>query len=911
MRIPKRLFFLLVPTLICCTCGRGQNAARPSAAAAGLKCPVFPADNIWNTPVDKLPLDPHSAEYIRNIGADKPLHPDFAGDPRSGIPYNVVAGNVPKVKAQVDNGESDQDPVPFPPNPLIESGEDHHLLIVDQDACRLYELFNVRPVPGRGWKADSAAHFNLRSNALRPDGWTSADAAGTSIFAGLVRHDEVAAGEIRHAIRFTAPKTRRLNLWPARHYSSRSDDPMLPGMGLRVRLRADFDISGFSRDTQVILRALKKYGMILSDNGQPWFISGAGNPQWEINGMVAEMRKVLGANFEVVDTSPLMKSPNSAAVIQPAPASSAAAARVPMAGKCPVFPADNIWNTAVDTLPLDPRSATYIKNIGPDKPLHPDFAGDPKSGIPFNLVSGVQKKTTVTVPPDESDTSPVPIPANPVVEGGEDHHLLIVDQDTCKLFELFNVAPLPGGGWKADSAAHFDLRSNGLRPMEWTSADAAGTPIFPGLVRHDEVAAGEIRHAIRFTAPKTTRAYVWPARHFASRVDDPNLPPMGLRARLKADFDISGFSKDTQVILRALKKYGMILSDNGQPWFISGAGDPKWDANGMVAEMRKVAGSNFEVVDTTPLMQGPNSAAVIEPAPAAAAAASHVPTVGKCPVFPADNYWNTPVDGLPLDAHSAAYIGNIGPDKPLHPDFAGDPHSGVPYNVVAGSQHKVTPQVDNGESDKGPVPIPANPVVEGGEDHHFLVIDQDACRLYELFNAKPLPGGEWKADSSAYYDLRSNALRPEGWTSADAAGLPMFPGLVRYDEVAAGEIRHAIRFTAPKTTRSFIWPARHFSSRVDDANLPSMGLRLRLKADFDISGFSKETQVILRALKKYGMILADNGLPWFITGAGDPHWNADGMTAEMRRILGSNFEVVDTSSMMRGPNSGASVGKAQ
>jgi len=139
----------------------------------------------------------------------------------------------------------------------------------------------------------------------------------------------------------------------------------------------------------------------------------------------------------------------------------------------------------------------------------------------------------------------------------------------------------------------------------------------------------------------------------------------------------------------------------------------------------------------------------------------------------------------------------------------------------------------------------------------------------------------------------------------------MFPGLVRYDEVAAGEIRHAIRFTAPKTTRSFIWPARHFSSRVDDANLPSMGLRLRLKADFDISGFSKETQVILRALKKYGMILADNGLPWFITGAGDPHWNADGMTAEMRRILGSNFEVVDTSSMMRGPNSGASVGKAQ
>ena len=871
------------------------------------KCPVFPADNIWNTRVDRFPVDPHSSTYIQSIGADKTLHPDFGNDPKSGIPYNVVSGNSRKVEVHAEGGESDQGPAPIPANPELEGGGrgDSHLIVVDTDDCHLYEIFGATKEPAGSWHAYSSAFFDLRSNALRPDGWTSADAAGLPIFSGLVRYDEVAAGEIRHAIRFTAPKTRRGYLWPARHYASRSDDQALPPMGLRVRLRADFDISGFSKEGQVILRAMKTYGMILSDNGGSWYITGAPNPNWDPERLTTELRKVVGSNFEVVDTLSAMRGPNSGAAVEPPPATSTAS-RGPSIGKCPVFPADSIWNTPVDKLPLDPHSSLYIQSIGADKTLHPDFGRDPKSGIPYNVVSGNPRKVDVHAEGGESDTGPAPIPANPLVEGGEDTHLIVVDTDDCHLYEMFGVKREPAGSWHAYSAAYYDLRSNTLRPESWTSADAAGLPIFSGLVRYEEVAAGEIRHAIRFTAPKTRRSYVWPARHYASRTDDQVLPPMGLRVRLRADFDISGFSKQVQVILRALKTYGMILSDNGSPWFITGVPNANWDdGTRMAEELRRIPGSNFEAVDTSSLMRTPGSGVAIEQAPAAAAPAPGGPSIAKCPVFPADNIWNTPIDGLPLDPRSAIYVHSIGLDKPLHPDFGTEPASGIPYNVLSGNLPKVNVKVAPDESDTGPMPMPPNPRLEAGSDAHLIVIDPNACRLDELFAAKPVAGGGWQAGSAAYFDLRSNALRPDGWTSSNAAGLPNFPGLLRYDEVAAGEIRHAIRFTAPKTRRSYVWPARHFASRSDDPTLPPMGLRLRLKAGFDISGFSRETQVILRALKKYGLILSDNGGPWFITGVGDPHWNINPMVEEMRKVKGSDFEVVDTSPLMQGPNSGA------
>jgi|GEM_PF-759945 len=288
-----------------------------------------------------------------------------------------------------------------------------------------------------------------------------------------------------------------------------------------------------------------------------------------------------------------------------------------------VLPADNIWNAPVDTLPLDPQSAAYVASIGTNAIVHADFGsgfwdGGP-IGIPFVPVPGNQPAVAIhyTAYGDESDPGPFPIPPGAPVEGGEasdgDRHVLVVDRDNWILYELYRAFPQPDGSWNADSGARYDLRSNALRPAGWTSADAAGLPIYPGLVRYDEVASGEITHAIRFTAPRTRRAFVWPARHFASSSDDAARPPMGQRFRLKASVDLSGYSAPVQVILRAMKKYGIILADNGASWYISGAPDERWD-NTMLHELDAVRGSDFEAVDCSGLMVDPDSGRV-GPAP--------------------------------------------------------------------------------------------------------------------------------------------------------------------------------------------------------------------------------------------------------------------------------------------------------
>ena len=289
------------------------------------------------------------------------------------------------------------------------------------------------------------------------------------------------------------------------------------------------------------------------------------------------------------------------------------------------------------------------------------------------------------------------------------------------------------------------------------------------------------------------------------------------------------------------------------------------------------------------------------------------PTLAGCPVFPADSVWNTPVDNLPLDPRSSDYIRAIGADNGVHPDFGsglweGAP-IGIPYNVVPGTQPRVNVVFDYAEeSDPGPYPIPPDAEIEGGTassgDRHVLVLDSDNCILYETWSTYPQQDGSWVAGAGAVFDLHSNALRPDGWTSSDAAGLPILPGLVRYDEVAEGEIRHAVRFTAPRTRRAYVWPARHYASSLTGLGYPPMGQRFRLKADFDVSGFSPEVQVILRALKKYGMILADNGSAWFISGMPDPRWNNDHLVSELREVKGSDFEAVDESYLMVDPDSG-------
>jgi hypothetical protein len=261
--------------------------------------------------------------------------------------------------------------------------------------------------------------------------------------------------------------------------------------------------------------------------------------------------------------------------------------------------------------------------------------------------------------------------------------------------------------------------------------------------------------------------------------------------------------------------------------------------------------------------------------------------------------WNKRVDGLPLAANSSTLVSTIGAGAHLHPDFGSYAGYGIPYNLVGGGTTRVRVSFDDAsESDAGPYPIPANPRIEAGSDRHLLVWDTAACKLYELYAAVKTNAG-WHAGSGAIWDLRSNALRPDGWTSADAAGLPILPGLVRYDEVAAGAIRHAIRFTAPVTRSAHIYPARHDAGSGLSASLPPMGARLRLKAGFSMSGFSPRMRVILTAMQRYGIILADNGSSWFFSGASDPRWN-DNELNQLKSLTGSDFEVVNTSGLVNG-----------
>jgi hypothetical protein len=289
-------------------------------------------------------------------------------------------------------------------------------------------------------------------------------------------------------------------------------------------------------------------------------------------------------------------------------AGSAGALRLPTAPACPVFPATNAWNQRVDTAPVAADSAQLISSIGLTTGLHPDFGsglwdGGP-IGIPFDVVSKATPRSRVTFGyADESDRARYPIPKTVHIEGGAqsdgDRHALLVDRSACKLYELYDLRR-GSSGWTAGSGAIFDLRSNKLRPASWTSADAAGLPIFPGLARYDEVARGRIDHALRFTVARTRRAYVYPARHYASSSDDPALPPMGLRVRLKANVDISGFPKQARVVLQALKTYGMIVADNGSNWYVSGAPSPKWN-NDDLHTLGRITGADFEVVDTSAL----------------------------------------------------------------------------------------------------------------------------------------------------------------------------------------------------------------------------------------------------------------------------------------------------------------------
>ena len=303
------------------------------------------------------------------------------------------------------------------------------------------------------------------------------------------------------------------------------------------------------------------------------------------------------------------------------------------------------------------------------------------------------------------------------------------------------------------------------------------------------------------------------------------------------------------------------------------------------------------------------AAALLLPAwPASTAHGRSLPGAPACPIFPQSNHWNRAVDHLPVHGSSDAIVGSIGLDEHMHADFGSGLYEGapigIPFAVVGRRQGRVPVSFEYAsESDRGRHPIPARVPIEGGRgsdgDRHVIVVDRFRCRLHELFAAYPEQGGaRWRAGSGAVWNLRSNRMRPRGWTSADAAGLPILPGLARYDEVRRGRIDHALRFTAQQTRRAFVYPARHFASDLTDPSLPAMGQRLRLKRGFQLSGFPRQSRVVLRALKRYGMILADNGSSWFVSGAPHPGWNNDDLHS-LQRVPGTAFEVVDTSRLPR------------
>ncbi len=335
------------------------------------------------------------------------------------------------------------------------------------------------------------------------------------------------------------------------------------------------------------------------------------------------------------------------------------------------------------------------------------------------------------------------------------------------------------------------------------------------------------------------------------------------------------------------------LADTDRDGTPDGAEDP--DADGLPNVAEQAAGTNPRASDTD--RDGTGDATDPDPLHAPAPV---LPGAESCTVFPVTNVWNTPIDARPVRADSATLIGSIGTTRTFHMDFGSNEEYGIPYQVVDAStpRHAVSFEYDD-ESDAGPYPIPDAPLIEAGSDGHLLLVDADACRLYELYAAHQ-SGGAWYAGSGAQWDLASNALRPTDWTSADAAGLPIVPGLVRYDEVLAGRILHALRFTAPQTRRAYIYPARHWASSSTSTSLPPMGLRLRLKATANLSGLSHDARVIAVALQRYGMILADNGSPWYVSGMSDPRFDDDALH-ELGRFTGADLEVVDTTGLVNGP----------
>ncbi len=357
-----------------------------------------------------------------------------------------------------------------------------------------------------------------------------------------------------------------------------------------------------------------------------------------------------------------MRGASAAALVLSSSVSALTAAASPAAGACPAFPANNVWNTDISALPVHPSSAAWLGNMGgPSRLLHPDFgpSGGYPYGIPFNLVDARHPKINIAFTySSESDHVPYPFGSDTSIEGGPgatgDRHAIMIDQSTCTLYELYNAQYNGPTGSTAGSGATWSLAGNGLRPAGWTSADAAGLPIFPGLLRVEEVNAGSVQHAIRFTTQQTDRSYIWPARPQAGAASNPSLPPMGARFRLRTGFDTSRFSAATQVVLKAMKHYGLILADNGSNWYFQGAAETGW-SDTMISELKTIPAGQFDAIDESSLMIDPNSAQARQQA----AAPAPSPAPRSAPIVAAAPPVILPTSLSPTDAATAAPGGDL------------------------------------------------------------------------------------------------------------------------------------------------------------------------------------------------------------------------------------------------------------
>ncbi|MFZ1083539.1 MAG: chitobiase/beta-hexosaminidase C-terminal domain-containing protein [Terracidiphilus sp.] len=956
----------------------------------------FPSTDAWNTNIATAPVDPNSAAITSAGGfAGLHLHVNFGSQTDDGgIPYVVVdSTQTPSAWINVIDyaGQSDVVVAPFPANAPIEGAPtdcsgwpdtyqgDAHSLVLDRAKCYLYETFNTNRCNGL-YNASSETIWNMsNTNPIesRPWGWTSADAAGLAVFPGLIRYDEVAAGAIHHAIRFSMQQTKDdansgYFVEPASHAAG-TNWGVSNVMGMRIRLKANFDISGFSPTNQIILTAMKQYGMILADNGGYFYFMGDTDPRWDDNDL-SNLNSVGSENFEVVQMTPEFPGWDSST----APSGNAPTINSFIASAASV----TIGSPVTFTYSASGDSYDYIDMIGPVTAGGGSVTVNPTATQTYTLYSTNAYGQTVSTPITVSVPGSVVAPPVFTPPAGTFNGVASVTIST-------PTSPYAAIYYTTDGSAP-------TYPITGTTLAYPVTPTPPnnqGTVNSITVSASETLKAIAvvsgYPSPSTvaTAAYNIPptaatpvftpkpgtftavptvsisdsttgaAIYYTTDGTTPVYPVSGTTALYTAPFTLSNVS-GTQTVnaiavasgylqsAEASAAYTLNLPTVAMPTFSPAAGQynsaqtvtinsasgatiyfttdgttPTYPITGTTLQYTgAITVSASQTVEAIGILSGEVQSPVgvaaytigtmTAPECSAISLGDNASLNGFLP-FPATNAWNTNIVSAPVDPNSEAITSVPGfAGLHLHHDFGSTATGyGIPFVVVDSTQTPAVPinVIDYAnQSDVVVAPYPANTPIEGFAadcsgwpdtyqgDAHALVIDRTKCELYETFNTNRC-NGLYNASGETIWDLKSGESRPYGWTSADAAGLAIFPGLIRYDEVASGAIHHAIRFTMEHTKNDanggyFVLPATH-GAGTDWGVSNVMGMRIRLKADFDISGFSPANQVILTAMQQYGMILADNGGYFFFQGAPDPRWD-DNDLSNLDSIGSENFEVV-------------------